>query len=66
VDERLIEMAASYPDPDSILKAYRQNPEALRQVETMVLEDQVIDYLLARAQVTDQPSTFKDLMNFGA
>ena len=32
----------------------------------MVLEDQVVDYLLERAQVTDQPSTFKDLMNFGA
>lgn len=66
VDERLNEMAASYPDPESMLKAYRQNPEALRQVETMVLEDQVIDYLLARAQVTDQPSSFKELMNFGA
>jgi trigger factor len=66
VDERLNEMASAYPDPESILKAYRQNPDALRQVETMVLEDQVIDYLLERAQVTDQPSTFKDLMNFGA
>ncbi len=66
VDERLNEMASSYPDPESILKAYRQNPEALRQVETMVLEDQVIDYLLARAQVTEQPSSFKELMNFGA
>ena len=66
VDERLGEMASAYPDPESILKAYRQNPEALRQVESMVLEDQVIDYLLERAQVTDRPSTFKDLMNFGA
>jgi len=66
VDERLNEMASAYPDPESILKAYRQNPEALRQVETMVLEDQVIDYLLERAQVTDQPSSFKELMNFGA
>ena len=66
VEERLAEMAATYPDPDSILKAYQQNPEALRQVEAMVLEDQVIDHLLERANVTDQPSTFKDLMNFGA
>ena len=32
----------------------------------MVLEDQVVDYLLERAKVTDQPSTFKELMNFGA
>ncbi len=66
VEARLGELAATYPDPDAILKAYRQNPDAMRQVEGMVLEDQVVDYLLERATVTDQPSTFKELMNFGA
>ena len=66
VDARLGELAATYPDPDAILGAYRQNPDAMRQVENMVLEDQVVDYLLERAQVTDQPSSFKELMNFGA
>ena len=66
VEARLGELAATYPDPDAILKAYRQNPDAMRQVEGMVLEDQVVDYLLERATVTEQPSTFKELMNFGA
>jgi trigger factor len=66
VDARLAELAATYPDPDVILNAYRQNPDAMRQVESMVLEDQVVDYLLERAKVTDQPATFKELMNFGA
>jgi len=66
VDVRLAELAATYPDPDAILSAYRQNPDAMRQVENMVMEDQVVDYLLERAKVTDQPSTFKELMNFGA
>jgi trigger factor len=66
VDVRLGELASTYPDPDAILQAYRQNPDAMRQVENMVLEDQVVDYLLERASVTDQPSTFKELMNFGA
>jgi len=66
VDSRLDELASTYPDPDSIVKTYRQNPEALRQVESTVLEDQVADYLLERAKVTDQPSSFKELMNFGA
>jgi trigger factor len=66
VDARLTELAATYPDPDSIMKAYKSNPDALRGVENMVLEDQVVDYLLERAQVTDRPSTFKELMNFGA
>jgi trigger factor len=66
VEARLGELAATYPDPDAILKAYRQNPDAMRQVESMVLEDQVVDYLLERANVTEQPSSFKELMNFGA
>ena len=52
--------------PDAIMQAYRQNPDALRGVESMVLEDQVVDHLLERALVTDQPATFKELMNFGA
>jgi trigger factor len=66
VDARLTELASTYPDPDAIIGAYRQNPDAMRQVEGMVLEDQVVDYLLDRAKVNDQPSTFKELMNFGA
>jgi trigger factor len=65
VESRLADMAATYPDPEPILKAYRQNPDAMRQVENLVLEDQVVDYLLARAKVTDQKTTFKDVMNFG-
>jgi trigger factor len=66
VEGRLADIAGGYPDPSSVLKAYRQNAEAMRQVENMVLEDQVVDYLLARSKVSDQPATFKEVMNFGA
>ena len=66
VDTRLADLASSYPDPDAIIKAYRQNADALRQVENMVIEDQVVDLLLEHAKVTDQAATFKDVMNFGA
>jgi trigger factor len=66
VEARLAELAASYPDPDAVLKTYRQNPEAMRQVENIVIEDQVVDFLLERARLTEQPATFKDVMNFGA
>jgi trigger factor len=66
VDARLADLASSYPDPDAIIKAYRQNADALRQVENMVIEDQVVDLLLEHAKVTDQAATFKDVMNFGA
>jgi trigger factor len=66
VETRLAELTATYPDPDAIMQAYKQNPDALRGVESMVLEDQVVDHLLEKAAVTDQPSSFKELMNFGA
>jgi len=66
VEARLADLAGGYPDPAPILKAYRQNADAMRQVENMALEDQVVDYLLERAKVTDQPTTFKEVMNFGA
>lgn len=66
VEARLADLAASYPDPEQVIKAYRQNAEALRQIENVVIEDQVVDLLLEKARVTDQPATFKDVMNFGA
>jgi trigger factor len=66
VEARLADLAASYPDPEQVTKAYRQNPDALRQIENIVIEDQVVDLLLEQAKVTDQPATFKDVMNFGA
>jgi trigger factor len=63
---RLEDLAAQYPEPEQMLKAYRENADAMRQVEMAVLEDQVVDWLIERASVTDRPTTFKEVMNFGA
>jgi trigger factor len=65
VEARLAEMAASHPEPETLIKAYRENADALRQVENLVLEEQAVDLLLEHARVTDQSATFKDVMNFG-
>ena len=66
VEARLADIAAGYPDPEAVAKAYRQNADALRQVENLVLEDQAVELLLEHARVTDRPATFKEVMNFGA
>jgi len=63
---RLEDLASQYPEPEQILQAYRQNAEALRQVEMAVLEDQVVDWLIEQASVTERPATFREIMNFGA
>jgi len=65
VQTRLADIASGYPDPEAIAKAYRQNADALRQVENLVLEDQAVELLLEHARVTDRPTSFKDVMNFG-
>ena len=56
---------ASYPDPEEARGAYRKSREAMRQIESAVLEEQVIDWFLARAQVNDQPMSFQELTGFG-
>lgn len=66
VQERFEELAAQFPDPEQALQLYRTNPQLQRQMEAAVLEDQVIDWVIERARITDVPSTFKELMNFGA
>jgi len=66
VETKLAELAAGHPEPETLLKVYRQNPDAMRQVETVVVEEQVVEDLLARANVIEQASTFREIMNFGA
>ncbi|WP_129778419.1 trigger factor [Peristeroidobacter soli] len=66
VQARFEELAAQYPDQGQALQQYRANPQFRRQMESAVLEDQVIDWLAQRAQVADKASSFKEIMNFGA
>jgi trigger factor len=66
VQTRFEELAAQYPDQGQALQQYRTNPQFRRQMEAAVLEDQVIDWLSERAQMSDKASSFKEIMNFGA
>ena len=63
-NERLDEMVGAYGDAAALKRAYQQNADAMRQVESLALEDQVVDWILAHAKVHEKASTFKELMNF--
>jgi len=65
VQVRLDEIASSYPNSDEVRRAYLQSAEAMRQIEAGVLEDQVIDWVLERARVTERTSSFSELTGFG-
>ena len=61
---RLDEMVGAYGDSAALKRAYQQNADAMRQVESLTLEDQVVDWVLGHAKVQQKASTFKELMNF--
>jgi trigger factor len=63
VESTLAEMASSYEDPAQVAEYYRQNKQARANLEAMVLEDQVVDHILAQAEVTEKASSFQELMN---
>jgi trigger factor len=58
----IAEHAQSYEKPEEILRWYAAEPSRMRDVENLVLEDNVVGWLMTRAKVTDKPVEFKELM----
>jgi len=65
VQARLTAIAAAYPNPEEMRRAYLQSADAMRQVESAVLEEQAIDRVLERVQIEDRPMSFRELTGFG-
>jgi trigger factor len=65
VQSRLDQIVSGFSDPDEARRQYLQNEAATRQLQMSVLEDQAIAWVIEQAAVTDQPGSFKDIMNFG-
>ncbi len=61
---RLEELAAAYPNPAEVKRAYLQSQDAMRQLETAVMEDLAVEWVLGRARVTDRPTSFAELTGF--
>ncbi|NND54891.1 MAG: trigger factor, partial [Gammaproteobacteria bacterium] len=62
VTAKVDELVAPYDQPDEIRNMYLQNPQFLGQVENVVLEEQVVEFLQAQAKVSSQKMAFKELM----
>jgi len=55
-------IASSYDDPKEVISWYFQDKSRVGEVESMVLEDQVVDWVLEHAQVTDNMVSFDEIM----
>ena len=56
------ELASSYEHPEEVVRWYYANPERMTNVEALVLENNVTDFVLGKAQVTEKTLSFDDLM----
>lgn len=63
VDERIEKMASSYEDPQEFINYYKSNQQALAQVQSIVLEEQVVESLIADADVEVEAIDASDLLN---
>ena len=65
VQEKLNELASSYSNPEEVRRAYLQNADMMRQIESQVLETQAVEWVLSQAKVADKAATFAELTQFG-
>lgn len=55
------EQAATYEDPKEVVRWFYSNPSRLKDIENLVLEDNVIKYFTSQAKVSDKAVTFEEL-----
>lgn len=60
------EIASTYQEPKEVVEYYNSNQELLAGVESAVLEDQVVDYILGQAKVTDVETNYDEIIKANA
>ncbi len=63
VRARVEALAASYEQPEALLKWYYEDPQRLQEIEGLCLEEEAVKWVVDRAQVSPVPISFDDLMN---
>ena len=62
VKETIEGFAATYEDPQEVINFYYGNQQQLQQVESMVIEDMVVDHILAKAKVSEKASSYDEVL----
>jgi trigger factor len=54
------ELASAYQEPEQVVNWYYQNEQQLAEIQSVVLEEQVVDTVLQKAQVTTKQVPYED------
>lgn len=60
------EFAATFEDPQEVVRWYYSQPQRLAEAEALAMENNVVDWVLANAKVTDKEVAFDELMGNAA
>jgi trigger factor len=63
VRQKIEQFAQSYEDPQQVIDYYYGNKEQLSGIKNLVLEDQVVDWVLDQVKVEDTAKGFDEVMN---
>ena len=56
------ELAASYEKPEEVVRWYFGDRQRLAEVEAVVIENNVTEFVLGKAKVSDKAVSFEELM----
>lgn len=62
VKARVEELAQTYEQPEAVVRWHYEKRERLSEFEALTVEQNIVDWVLARASVSDVPTTFEALM----
>ncbi len=65
VRAKVEELAATYEEPQQVIDWYYGDKSRLSQVESLVLEDAVVDWVFDQADVTEKSGSFDEVMGRG-
>jgi len=63
VKAKIDSIAEPYDRPEEVVQWYRGDKQRMVEVESLVLEEQVVAWASEQAKVTEKASSFKELMN---
>jgi len=62
LNETMAMIASTYEDPQEVIELYRRDPQLMQNLQSRVIEDQVIDWIADHADLSTQSLTFAEVM----
>lgn len=63
VRARVEQLASTYEKPEDVVDWYYSDSKRLGELESLVLEDQLVDWILQQAKVNEVKTSFDEIMN---